>query len=152
MISHLERLGAEKLPELLVKLFSPLKCILNLRFILYKTEKLIQTHSKEKSDLERPNRRVPVELEKPKIHIANGFYRHSFPCTLSKAIMNPKCLLQIFHIRHHSRFYHSMTDMISFRSSATRFPVLFILPIYIFSIWDSKSFHKIKFLISDSVG
>lgn len=71
-----------------------------------------------------------------------GAYRHSFACPLKKAIKSWGCLWQILKFQ---RFYHSVCgkDMKYVEDCATKFPLLLLPIVYIYSIIDTGLFHKI---------
>ena len=72
-----------------------------------------------------------------------GVYKHSFPCSLYKAMTDLKCLSQILSF---NRFYHSIINDKTSLKNGTNFNILSLPIIYIYSLIDTKMLHKIKFL------
>jgi len=105
------------------------------KFILY-SDNIKGIKEYEKKDGEYIKLENPIELK------MSGVYVHSFSCTLNEALKNFKCLVQIFKFQ---RFYHSIINKNEF-SSGTKFNILLLPIVYLYSIIDQKMLHKIKFI------
>ena len=79
-----------------------------------------------------------VYIDPPIPVFVDAIYCHTFGCSLTEALFDYKCLFQILKFK---RFAHGCTNDLS---SATKFSI-YVFPIwYIYSIIDTKMFHKIK--------
>lgn len=85
-----------------------------------------------------------IKLEEPLKIKMFGVYRHSFPCSLSKAMKSWGCWKQILKF---NTFYHSIVQKDKNGiNSGTKFNILLLPIVYIYSLIDTRMFHKIAFV------
>jgi hypothetical protein len=85
-----------------------------------------------------------VKLDEPIKLKMFGVYKHSFGCTLGQAMKSWGCWKQILKFE---RFYHSIgIDKESGLKVGTKFNILFLPIVYLYSIIDTKMFHKVAFI------
>ncbi len=110
------------------------------KFVLYSTE------LEGEKTFEKVNGEF-VKLEKPVKIKMMGALHHMFPCTLTQAFFNWRCLVQIFTSRTLS-FYHTVIGSKNELKAGTQF-YLFLFPFwYIHSVIQWKMFHKVKIFYS----
>jgi hypothetical protein len=84
-----------------------------------------------------------IKLDEPIKLKMLGVYRHSFGCSLSDAMKQWDCVKQILSF---NRFYHSIGRDKNYLQMGTKFNI-FLLPIvYLYSLIDTKMFHKVAFV------
>ena len=83
-----------------------------------------------------------IKLEEPIKLKMFGVYKHSFGCSLSKAITQWGCIKQILKFE---RFYHSIYRSKKFEAG-TKFNILLFPIVYLYSLIDTKMFHRVKFV------
>jgi len=84
-----------------------------------------------------------IKLDEPIKLKMFGVYRHSFGCNLSDAMKQWGCVKQILSF---NRFYHSIGRDKNYLQMGTKFNI-FLLPIvYLYSLIDTKMFHKVAFV------
>lgn len=85
-----------------------------------------------------------IKLEEPLKLKMSGAYKHSFPCSLNQAMKSWECWKQILTFQ---RFYHSIfkkdSDCIN---AGTKFNILLLPIVYLYSLVDTRMFHKITFV------
>lgn len=83
------------------------------------------------------------ELDKPLKIKMFGVYRHSFPCSLKQALKSWDCWKRILKLH---AFYHSIgKNKETYCEAGTKFNILLLPIVYLYSLIDTKMFHKILF-------
>jgi hypothetical protein len=82
-----------------------------------------------------------IKLEEPIKSKALGIYRHSFGCSLTDAMKKWNSIKQILFFE---RFYHLVGSKYEF-NQGTKFNILLLPIVYLYSLIDTKKFHKVAF-------
>jgi len=105
-------------------------------FVLY-TENIDVIKEYEKVNGEYIKLDEPIKLK------MFGVYRHSFGCSLSDAMKQWGCVKQILSF---NRFYHSIGSDKNYLQMGTKFNIFLIPIVYLYSLIDTKMFHKVAFV------
>ena len=85
-----------------------------------------------------------IKLDEPIKLKMFGVYKHSFPCSLKQAMKSWACWKQILSFQ---RFYHSIgKDKETYIEAGTKFNILLLPIVYLYSLIDTKMFHRVAFL------
>jgi len=85
-----------------------------------------------------------IKLDEPIKLKMFGVYKHSFPCSLWQAMKSWECWKQILSFQ---RFYHSIgKDKETYIEAGTKFNILLLPIVYLYSLIDTKKFHRVAFL------
>lgn len=118
-----------------------IKRLFYLKFILYKFEYGLKFSDVKNGEIIYINPPIPV--------LNRLAYRHTFGISLWEAVLDCKCLIQILHLQPFgsSRFSYSLCglDDKCLIDCSTKFHVILLPFVYLFSILDKKCFHKVKF-------
>jgi len=103
------------------------------KFVLYTDKcKVVKEYQKD----ENGNH---IKLDVPVESYTQAVWRHSFACSLSEALVQWRCFLQLFSMH---RFYYSITTL----ENGTKFN-LFLLPlVYLYALIERKELLKIKII------